>query len=91
MRSARLAGARIRPGFSLAKAAQDLPFAWFAARLARSGAYDVVHAVEEAALLIAPFLPRTVKFVVDMDSDLGEQLAHSKSIAARLRRSAAVG
>lgn len=84
MRSARLAGARIRPGFSLAKAAQDLPFAWFAARLARSGAYDVVHAVEEAALLIAPFLPRTVKFVVDMDSDLGEQLAHSKSIVARL-------
>jgi len=84
MRSARLAGARIRPGFSLAKAAQDLPFAWFAVRLARSGAYDVVHAVEEAALLVAPFLPRSVKFVVDMDSDLGEQLAHSKSIVARL-------
>ena len=84
MRSARLSGGRIRPGFSLAKAAQDVPFAWFAARLARSGAYDVVHAVEESALLVAPFLPRTVKFVVDMDSDLGEQLAHSKSVVARL-------
>ncbi len=84
MRSARLTGGRIRPGFSLAKAAQDIPFAWFAARLARSGAYDVVHAVEEAALLVAPFLPSGVKFVVDMDSDLGEQLAHSKSLVARL-------
>jgi glycosyltransferase involved in cell wall biosynthesis len=84
MRSARLAGGRIRPGFSLAKAAQDIPFAWFAARLARSGAYDVVHAVEEAAILVAPFLPRSVKFVVDMDSDLGEQLAHSASIVARI-------
>ncbi len=84
MRSARLSGGRIRPGFSLAKAAQDIPFAWFAARLARSGAYDVVHAVEESALLVAPFLPSGVKFVVDMDSDLGEQLAHSKSVVARL-------
>jgi len=84
MRSARLTGGRIRPGFSLAKAAQDIPFAWFAARLARSGAYDVVHAVEEAALLVAPFLPPAVKFVVDMDSDLGEQLAHSKSVVARM-------
>jgi glycosyltransferase involved in cell wall biosynthesis len=84
MRSARLSGGRIRPGFSLAKAAQDIPFAWFAVRLARSGAYDVVHAVEEAALLVSPFLPRSVKFVVDMDSDLGEQLAHSKSVVARL-------
>ncbi len=35
MRSARVSGGRIRPGFSLAKAAQDIPFAWFAARLAR--------------------------------------------------------
>jgi glycosyltransferase involved in cell wall biosynthesis len=84
LRSARLGGGRVRPGFSLLKAAQDLPFAWFAARLARSGAYDVVHAVEEAALLVAPFLPKSLKFVVDMDSDLGEQLAHSKSVVARL-------
>jgi len=84
MRSARISGGRIRPGFSLAKAAQDIPFAWFAVRLARSGAYDVVHAVEEAALLVAPFLPSSVKFVVDMDSDLGEQLADSKSVVARL-------
>jgi glycosyltransferase involved in cell wall biosynthesis len=84
LRSTRLAGERIRPGFSLAKAAQDVPFAFLAAGLARSGAYDVVHAVEESASHVAPFLPRGVKFVVDMDSDLGEQLAHSKSILARL-------
>ena len=83
LRSARVSGGRIRPGFSMAKAVQDIPFAWRAVRLARSGAYDVVHAVEEAAFLVAAFLPRGVKFVVDMDSDLGEQLAQSKSVVAQ--------
>jgi glycosyltransferase involved in cell wall biosynthesis len=83
LRSMRLAGGRIRPGFSLGKAAQDVPFAGQAMSLARSGAYDVVHAVEESALLVAPFLPSGLKFVVDMDSDLGEQLAQSKSVVAR--------
>ena len=83
LRSARLASGRIRPGFSMAKALQDIPFAWRAVSLARSGSYDVVHAVEESALLVAPFLPGSVKFVVDMDSDLGEQLAHSKPALAR--------
>jgi glycosyltransferase involved in cell wall biosynthesis len=83
LRSARLAGARIRPGFSFGKALQDIPFAARAIGLARSGGYDVVHAVEESAALVAPFLPRGVKFVVDMDSDLGDQLAHSKSILAK--------
>lgn len=84
LRSARVWGGRVRPGFSLTKAAHDIPFAWRAIGLARSGSYDVVHAVEEAALLVAPFLPPQVKFVVDMDSDLGEQLAHSRSAFARL-------
>ena len=84
LRSARLTGGRIRPGFSLAKAAQDIPFTAFAVRLARSGAYDVVHAVEEAASHVAPFLPKGMKFVVDMDSDISEQLEHSKSVLARL-------
>lgn len=67
----------------MGKALQDVPFAMMARRLARSRVYDVVHAVEESAMMIAPFLPRGVKFVVDMDSDLGEQLAHSKSLVAR--------
>lgn len=83
LRSARLTGGRIRPGFSAGKALQDIPFAWTAIRLARSGAYDVVHAVEEAAFLVAPFIPRGVRFVVDMDSDLGEQLGNSSSLLAR--------
>ncbi|MBP6702119.1 MAG: glycosyltransferase [Vicinamibacteria bacterium] len=83
LRSARLTSGRIRPGFSVGKALQDVPFALLARRLARSRAYDVVHAVEEAAFLVAPFLPPGVKFVVDMDSDLGEQLAQSKSALAR--------
>lgn len=83
VRSPRLVSGRIRPGFSVGKALQDVPFAWLARRLARSRAYDVVHAVEESAMLVAPFLPKGVKFVVDMDSDLGEQLGHSKSFLAR--------
>jgi glycosyltransferase involved in cell wall biosynthesis len=83
LRSLKLTSGRIRPGFSVAKALQDVPFAWKALKLARSGAYDVIHAVEEAALLIAPFVPSGVKFVVDMDSDLAEQLAHSKALLAR--------
>lgn len=83
LRSPRLVSGRIRPGFSVGKALQDAPFAWLARRLARSRAYDVVHAVEESAMLIAPFLPKGVKFVVDMDSDLGEQLGQSKSLVAR--------
>ena len=83
LRSSRLTNGRIRPGFTMGKALQDVPFAMMARRLARSRVYDVVHAVEESAMMIAPFLPRGVKFVVDMDSDLGEQLAHSKSLVAR--------
>jgi glycosyltransferase involved in cell wall biosynthesis len=84
LRSFKLTSGRVRPGFSVAKALQDLPFTLKARRLVRTGAYDVVHAVEEAALLIAPFVPQGVKFVVDMDSDLGEQLAHSKAALARV-------
>ena len=61
----------------------DIPFAWRAATLARSGNYDVVHAVEESALLVSPFIPRGVRLVVDMDSDLGEQLSQSNSLVAR--------
>lgn len=83
LRTARLAGDRVRPGFSFGKLAQDVPFAAEAIGLARSGAYDVVHAVEEAALLVAPFVPSGVRFVVDMDSDLGEQLSSTKSSIAR--------
>lgn len=84
LRSARLVSGRVRPGFSAAKALQDIPFALRALSLARSGRYDVVHAVEESALLVAPFVPRGVRFVVDMDSDLREQLSQSRSFAARV-------
>jgi glycosyltransferase involved in cell wall biosynthesis len=83
LRSMRLAGPRVRPGFSIGKALQDLPFALRARRLAASGAYDVVHAVEESAALVASAIPTKTKFVVDMDSDLGEQLANSKTLVAR--------
>jgi glycosyltransferase involved in cell wall biosynthesis len=74
----------VRPGFSVRKLLLDIPFAWRAATLVRTGAYDVVHAVEEAALLVAPFLPHGPRFVVDMDSDLEAQLRAARSPLARL-------
>lgn len=84
LRSLALAGSRVKPGFSFGKMLQDVPFALRAIALARSGSYDVVHAVEESALLVAPFVPRGVRFVVDMDSDMGEQLRLSRSFLPRV-------
>jgi glycosyltransferase involved in cell wall biosynthesis len=78
LRSLPLPVGRVRPGPSLAKLALDVPFmveAW--ARVA-FGRYDVVHAVEEAAHLVAPLarlLGRT--FVMDVDSSVPDQLRYS--------------
>jgi glycosyltransferase involved in cell wall biosynthesis len=69
---------RVKAGPSLAKLALDVPFLAEAAwRLAR-GRYDVVHAVEEAAHLIAPFARLfRVPLVVDVDSSIPDQLRYS--------------
>ena len=78
LRSLRLPVGRVRAGPSLAKMALDVPFVAEAAwRLAR-GRYDVVHAVEEAAHLVAP-LARLfrVPLVMDVDSSIPDQLRYS--------------
>jgi glycosyltransferase involved in cell wall biosynthesis len=78
LRSARLPVGRVKAGPSLAKMALDVPFVAEAAwRLAR-GRYDVVHAVEEAAHLIAPFAHLLrVPLVMDVDSSIPDQLRYS--------------
>jgi glycosyltransferase involved in cell wall biosynthesis len=58
--------------------ALDLPFVAEAAWRLRSGGYDVVHAVEEAAHLIAPFARLfRVPLVMDVDSSIPDQLRYS--------------
>jgi glycosyltransferase involved in cell wall biosynthesis len=78
LRSPRLPVGHVRPGPSLAKLLLDVPFLAVAAwRMARGG-YDVVHAVEEAAHLAAPFARLLrVPLVVDVDSSIPDQLRES--------------
>ena len=78
LRSLRLPVGRVRAGASLAKLVLDVPFLAAAAwRLVR-GRYDVVHAVEEAAHLVAPLARALgVPLVVDMDSSIPDQLRDS--------------
>jgi glycosyltransferase involved in cell wall biosynthesis len=79
LRSARLPVGRVRPGFSLAKALLDVPFLIEGGARMLLGRYDVVHAVEEAAHLIAP-MARLFRrpYVMDVDSSIPEQLAASR-------------
>jgi glycosyltransferase involved in cell wall biosynthesis len=78
LRSLRLPVGRVKAGPSLAKMALDLPFLVEAAWRLRSGGYDVVHAVEESAHLIAPFARRfRVPLVMDVDSSIPDQLRYS--------------
>jgi glycosyltransferase involved in cell wall biosynthesis len=78
LRSPRLPVGRVKAGPSLAKLALDVPFLAEAAWRLRSGSYDVVHAVEEAAHLIAPFARWFgVPLVMDVDSSIPDQLRYS--------------
>jgi glycosyltransferase involved in cell wall biosynthesis len=77
-RSLRLPVGRVRAGPSLAKLLLDLPFALEAAWLLLTRRYDVVHAVEEAAHLIAPIARlKRVSLVSDVDSSIPDQLRDS--------------
>ncbi len=77
-RSLRLPVGRVRAGASLAKLALDVPFLVQAAWLMFTRRYDAVHAVEEAAHLIAPFARLGgIPLVVDVDSSIREQLRDS--------------
>jgi glycosyltransferase involved in cell wall biosynthesis len=78
LRSLRLPVGRVRAGPSLAKMALDVPFLAEAAWRLGAGGYDVVHAVEEAAHLIAPFARLLrVPLVMDVDSSVPDQLRYS--------------
>lgn len=78
LRSARLPVGRVKPGPSLAKLLLDIPFALEAGLRMSLGRYDVVHAVEEAAHLLAP-LARLLRLplVMDVDSQIPDQLRYS--------------
>lgn len=77
-RSLRLPVGRVRAGPSLAKLVLDVPFLAQAVWLMARGGYDVVHAVEEAAHLVAPFARLLrVPMVADVDSSIPDQLRYS--------------
>ncbi|HUL78648.1 MAG TPA: glycosyltransferase family 4 protein [Vicinamibacteria bacterium] len=83
LRTLRLPVGRVKAGPSLAKMALDVPFLAEAAWRLALGRYDVVHAVEESAHLIAPFARwLDVPLVVDVDSSIPDQLRYS-GFAAR--------
>jgi glycosyltransferase involved in cell wall biosynthesis len=78
LRSLWLPVGRVKAGASLAKMALDVPFVAEAVWRLAVGRYDVVHAVEEAAHLIAPFAHLLgVPLVVDVDSSIPDQLRYS--------------
>jgi glycosyltransferase involved in cell wall biosynthesis len=78
LRSLRLPVGRVKAGPSLAKMALDVPFVAEAAWRLAWGRYDVVHAVEEAAHLVAPFARLLrVPLVMDVDSSIPDQLRYS--------------
>lgn len=86
----RPAPAKIRLGFSMAKVWCDVFLCSKALSLARSGKYDLIYAVEEAAF-IALLINRLyrVPFVFDMDSSMADQLIErypALSPAGRLLR-----
>ena len=78
LRSLRLPVGRVRAGPSLAKMLLDLPFLAEAVWRMATGGYDVVHAVEEAAHLAAPFARVLgLPLVADVDSSIPDQLRYS--------------
>jgi glycosyltransferase involved in cell wall biosynthesis len=78
LRSLPLPVGRVRPGPSLAKVVLDVPFMIEAWARVIFGRYDAVHAVEEAAHLVAPLLRLVERpFVMDVDSSVPDQLRYS--------------
>ncbi len=77
-RSARLPVGRVTAGPSLAKLLLDVPFLIEATWRMVTGRHDLVHAVEEAAHLVAP-AARLLRLplVVDVDSSIPDQLRYS--------------
>jgi glycosyltransferase involved in cell wall biosynthesis len=77
-RSLRLPVGRVKAGPSLAKLLLDVPFMAEAVLRMVTQRFDVVHAVEEAAHLTAPFARLLgLPLVVDVDSSIPDQLRYS--------------
>jgi glycosyltransferase involved in cell wall biosynthesis len=77
-RSLRLPVGRVRAGASLAKLVLDVPFVAEAMWRMAFGRYDAVHAVEEAAHLVAPAARLLgLPLVADVDSSIPDQLRYS--------------
>jgi glycosyltransferase involved in cell wall biosynthesis len=77
-RSLALPVGHIRPGASLGKLLLDVPFMAEAVWRMATGGFDVVHAVEEAAHLAAPFARLLgLPLVADVDSSIPDQLRES--------------
>ncbi|MBT3294773.1 MAG: glycosyltransferase family 4 protein [Verrucomicrobia bacterium] len=65
----------IKPGFSIKKLICDAWMAPAAMRMARTGGYDIVHAVEESVFMAMRIQQRTgTPFVFDMDSSMPRQI-----------------
>jgi glycosyltransferase involved in cell wall biosynthesis len=78
LRSLALPVGRVKAGPSFAKMALDVPFLAEAVWRLATGRYDVAHAVEEAAHLVAPFARLLhVPLVMDVDSSIPDQLRYS--------------
>ena len=84
----RVPGVRaIRPGFSAGKLACDAAMLLRSAELLRKTRYDLIHAVEEAAMMAAAIQPVfKVPYVYDMDSSLAQQMVESYPAIRALRR-----
>jgi glycosyltransferase involved in cell wall biosynthesis len=77
-RSLSLPVGHVRPGASVGKLLLDVPFLSEAIWRMATGGFDVVHAVEEAAHLAAPFARLLrLPLVVDVDSSIPDQLRES--------------
>ena len=77
-RSLKLPVGRVGAGASLAKLALDVPFVAQALWRMVVGHYDVVHAVEEASLLLSPVARLLgLPLVADVDSSIPDQLRYS--------------
>jgi glycosyltransferase involved in cell wall biosynthesis len=77
-RSLALPVGHVRAGASFAKLLLDVPFMAEAVGRMAFGHYDVVHAVEEAALVVAPFARLLgLPLVADVDSSIPDQLRYS--------------
>jgi glycosyltransferase involved in cell wall biosynthesis len=65
----------IPPGPSLKKVVCDFFLFWKAASLIKNGNYELVHALEEAAVIAAVLCPRKrIPFIYDMDSSMSTQI-----------------